>query len=126
MWRGEAPRSRCPPAFICCNTIQSAQNLYPSLCQEMPKARHDNPYAEGLALWNAFCILDLSSSCKLYANGVQTCRVLCNRSSSRLTRQSAGEQVTSLMVSEDERAESTNVFTVLNATDAEGNNSGKL
>jgi hypothetical protein len=29
------------------------------------------------------------------------------------------------MVSEDERAESTNVFTVLNATDAEGNNSGK-
>ena len=33
-------------------------------------------------------------------------------------------QVTSLMVSEDERAESTNVFTVLNATDAEGNNSG--
>ena len=34
-------------------------------------------------------------------------------------------QVTSLMVSEDERAESTNVFTVLNSTDAEGNNSGK-
>lgn len=56
---------------------------------------------------------------------VQTCRVLFNQSSSRLRRQSAGEQVTSLMVSEDERAESTNVFTVLNATDAEGNNSGK-
>ncbi|CAL5223929.1 g6531 [Coccomyxa viridis] len=34
-------------------------------------------------------------------------------------------KVTSLMVSEDERAESTNVFTVLNSTDAEGNNSGK-
>jgi hypothetical protein len=33
-------------------------------------------------------------------------------------------QVTSLMVSEDERAETSRLFTVLNTTDAEGNNSG--
>lgn len=123
MWRGEAPRSRCPLAFLCCNTAQCY--LCPSLCQEMPTARDEHSLTEGVALLSAFCILHLSSSCKSYAHEVRTCRVMFHRSSSRLTRQSADKQVTSLMVSEDERAESTNVFTVLNATDAEGNNSGK-
>ena len=33
-------------------------------------------------------------------------------------------QVTSLMVSEDERVETRRMFTILNTTDAEGNNSG--
>jgi hypothetical protein len=33
-------------------------------------------------------------------------------------------QVTSLMVSEDDRVETSRMFTVLDTTDAEGNNSG--